>query len=302
MKNRIALLTIFLLFFGSGLQAAEKEAISIKFVTAAYEGDQGKSLLQPEGVACSEDGFWVADTGNSRLVHFTQQNRSLSPDTEIKMKNTSPTVVQVNSKGEIHVLDAREQRIALLKNNGKSKGYLTPENIPEDRDITPKSFRIDGEDNIYILDLLSSRVLVLGPEGEYRREIAFPEEYGFFSDLALDSRGTIFLLDSVKGEIYTAAVDGDRFSLLTSKLKEYVNFPTSLAVDSRGGKIYVLDQYGSGLVLIDQDGSFLGRRLSRGWKKSQLYYPAQLCLTTDNQLLIADRNNNRVQLFTTIKD
>ena len=300
MKYRIAVLTIILLFLGSGPAAAEK--VRIKYVTAAYNGANGASLQRPEGVACDGDAFWVADTGNNRLLRFALKDQTLSAEAEIEVTNASPTVIQVNSKGEIYVLNTKERRIVLLNAQGEPKGFVTPKNMPGDKQVTPKSFKIDGEDNIYILDLFSSRVLVLDPKGQYRREIAFPEEHGFFSDLAVDSRGTIFLLDSVKSEIQTANADAESFTLLTKNLEEFVNFPTSLAVDSRNGNIYVVDQYGSGLALVGRDGSFLGRKLGLGWKESLLYYPAQICLAQDGHIFIADRNNNRAQLFTAAED
>ena len=86
------------------------------------------------------------------------------------------------------------------------------------------------------------------------------------------------------------------FSPLTKSMKEYVNFPTCLAVDSQG-VIYLVDQYGSGLALVGADGSFLGRRLGMGWNESGLYFPSQVCINEDGVVFIADRNNSRVQIF-----
>jgi hypothetical protein len=39
-----------------------------------------------------------------------------------------------------------------------------------------------------------------------------------------------------------------------------------------------------------------------GWNEGRLYYPAQLCISDDGNVLIADRNNSRIQLFTIIED
>ena len=75
-----------------------------------------------------------------------------------------------------------------------------------------------------------------------------------------------------------------------------MNFPTSLSVDE-SGVIYLVDQYGSGLGLVGQDGSFLGRKLGLGWKDGGLYYPSQLCISRNGSMFIADRGNSRVQLF-----
>ena len=85
------------------------------------------------------------------------------------------------------------------------------------------------------------------------------------------------------------------------RLKEYMNFPTSLATDDQG-TLYLVDQYVSGLAVVARDGSFQGRVLGMGWIESRLYYPTQICISPNGTLLIADRSNSRVQVFAFIKD
>ena len=63
---------------------------------------------------------------------------------------------------------------------------------PSPSAFVPRSFKIDTNNNIYILDIFTGRVLVLNPEGKYQKQIPFPKDYGFFSDLAVDSKGTLY--------------------------------------------------------------------------------------------------------------
>jgi hypothetical protein len=79
-------------------------------------------------------------------------------------------------------------------------------------------------------------------------------------------------------------------------MKEYMNFPARLAIDDRG-VLYLVDQNGSGLGIVGRDGSFLGRKLARGWNESGLYYPSQMCISANGSIFIADRNNSRIQMF-----
>lgn len=297
MKRPVTLFTILLLLAGPAL-AAGAEKIRLKYVGTAYVDSKAAGLRQPEGVACSGSSFWVADTGNSRLLRYTVKDQTLAPEGEFPAP--FPTVLQVNSKGEIFALNNKERRIARLAPDGEPKGFVAPTGGAGAADVVAKSFRIGKDDNIYLLDVFGARVLVLAPDGKVLRQIPFPEQYGFFSDLAVDDQGTIFLVDSVDAAIVTAAADADRFTALTTGLAEFVNFPTSLEVDSRRGVIYLVDQYGSGLAIIGRDGSFLGRNLGLGWKEALLYYPAQVCLGGEDHVFIADRNNNRAQLFTVI--
>jgi hypothetical protein len=36
-----------------------------------------------------------------------------------------------------------------------------------------------------------------------------------------------------------------------------------------------------------------------GWNDGFVYYPGQLCLNASGDVFLADRNNNRVQIFAT---
>ncbi len=236
-------------------------AVKFKHKLSVYSDDKGGGLKLPEGVACSERSlFIVADTGNGRLLRFTLKDGTLGDGGDIKVPQLSnPLRVQINSKGEIYALDGKRRRIVRLSPEGEFKGYLEPRGLPAPVSYIPKSLIIDNKDNIYILDVFSGRVLVLNPEGRYQKHIKFPEDYGFFSDLSVDVQGTIYLIDGPQAMVFSATKGSRRFSSLTKSLKEYMSFPTSLTVDSRG-RIYIVDQHGSGIVILGQDGSFQGRR------------------------------------------
>ena len=141
---------------------------------------------------------------------------------------------------------------------------------------------------------------MLGPDGKYLRHAGFPAAYGFFSDLAVDSRGRIYLLDSIEATVYAAQKDATAFSPVAKSLRGHLSFPTSIVVDSRG-ILYLVDEHGGGIVLLGQDGSVLGRQLAMGWNEGLLYYPSQLCLNDKGQLFIADRGNSRVQVFSIVR-
>jgi sugar lactone lactonase YvrE len=295
LRRAFTILAALVFFFGSADVSGAKDG-RMKWVASVYAGPEGIGLKHPEGVACGEGHFVVADTGNSRLLRYTYQGPIVSAAAAFPVPKSTPIVVQLNSKGDLYFLDGGERRIVSLSAAGEKRGFLTPEGLPSKAEIVPKSFRIDADDNIYILDIFSEQVLVLDPEAQYSRHVPFPEEYSFFSDIAVDQRGSIFLLDSVEAVVYSAARDAAEFAAVNESVNDYVNFPTRLSVD-QGGTIYLVDQYGSGLALISQDGSFLGRKLGLGWKDGALYYPSQICINADGSVFIADRNNNRVQVF-----
>ena len=284
------------------LHSFAAETVKLRYVQAIYFDEKGTGLRQPEGIECNGKGLLiVGDTGNGRLTRYTYQEKALKGGTEIKISQISnPIRLQMNSKEEIFVLDGKQRRIVHLGAGGEYKDYVSPEGIPSPSYFVPRSFKIDPKDNLYILDIFSARVLVVSPDGKYQRHIDFPKDVGFISDLAVDIKGTVLLIDSTKARLFSASKDSKEFTALTKGLREYLNFPTYLTTDSRG-TIYVVDENGSGIVILGQDGSFLGRQISMGWNEGLLYYPSQMCINDKGEVFIADRGNSRVQIFSLVK-
>jgi len=284
------------------VESFSAETVKLKYIQSVYFDEKGAGMKQPEGIACNDKFLLVVgDTENDRLIQYSFQERSLKAGTEIKVQQLSnPIRLQINSKGEIFALDGKKRRIIRLNPDGTFKTYVDGEGVPSPSTFVPRSFKIDPQNNIYILDIFSARVLVLNPEGKYQKQIPFPKDYGFFSDLSVDSKGSILLIDSVRAMVFSAPKDSNSFSPITKSLREYLNFPTSITNDNRG-TIYIVDENGSGIIILGQDGSFLGRQLSMGWNEGLLYYPSQICINERGEIFIADRGNSRVQIFTLVK-
>ena len=286
---------------GLGPGAVADAAERLRYLTAVYLDDKGGGMRWPEGVACSTSALVVADTGRGRLLRYTLEGRDVKPAGELVAPQlAAPLRVQIDSRGDVFALDGKQRRIVRFGAKGELKGYLTPEGVPEPATIVPRSFKIDANDAIHVLDVFGARVLVLGPDGKYQRHLPFPEAYGFFSDLAVGRNGTIYLLDSVKAALSAAPRNARDFTPVGKSLRTHLSFATSIAVDGRG-VLYVVDENGSGIVLVGPDGSVLGRQLAMGWTEGLLYNPTQMCLNDKGQVFIADRGNSRVQVFAIVR-
>ena len=286
---------------GLGPCAVADAAERLRYLTAVYLDDKGGGMRWPEGVACSTSALVVADTGRGRLLRYTLEGRDVKPAGELVAPQlAAPLRVQIDSRGDVFALDGKQRRIVRFGAKGELKGYLTPEGVPEPATIVPRSFKIDANDAIHVLDVFGARVLVLGPDGKYQRHLPFPEAYGFFSDLAVGRNGTIYLLDSVTAALSAAPRNARDFTPLGKSLRTHLSFATSIAVDGRG-VLYVVDENGSGIVLVGPDGSVLGRQLAMGWTEGLLYNPTQMCLNDRGQVFIADRGNSRVQVFAIVR-
>lgn len=274
------------------------EVFKFSHITSIYADQEDAAIKQPEGIGCDDQSLLiVADTGNSRLLRYKFEDKKISsgPPAIQLPELTYPTRVQLNSRGEIFVLDRKKRRIVRLTAEGAFHSYLEPTGLTS-ATVVPRSFFIDRNDMIYVLDIFSERVLILSPEGQYRAQKKFPQDYGFFSDLTVDFKESIFLIDSINAMVFAAAKDSAVFSPLTQNLKEYMRFPTGITTDNKG-HMYLVDRNGSRIIILGPDGSFLGRLSAMGWKEGFLNYPSQLCINSREEIFIADTNNNRIQVF-----
>ncbi len=273
------------------------EGIRLAPALSIYADENTSPMKEPEGVACRAGQIVVADTANGRLLRYSLAEETLSGGQVISTPQLQyPVRVSFGAQGDIFVLDGKTRKILRLKASGEVLGPVEPKGLPSGTAVMTKSFALDSSDRLYLLDPFGHRVLLLAPDGSYQGEIPLPGEGGFFSSIAIGPKGSVYLLDSVNATVFAATREAGEFSPLSGSLEEYLNFPTYITVDRRG-LLYVVDQNGSGLVMLDKNGNFKGRQLTMGWKPGLVYYPAQICLTDNDELVVADRSNSRVQLY-----
>ncbi len=278
--------------------AVASEGTKLRPIRVLYADDKGAALRQPQGVACDGKSLLaVADTGNHRVLRYTIEADRVTPAGEIRLNEVPyPIKIQVGPKGELYALDGKSRRIARISPTGEFKGYVPIPGEGTAGASIPRSFAIDREGDLFVLDIFQARVTVLGPEGTSLRQIAFPKEEGFLSDLAVDDRGTVFAIDSVGRRVFVAKKTDAILAPLTGALKEDLSFPTAIAIDDRA-RLFIADQTEGGVVILGTDGSFRGRQAEMGWKEGQLRSPSGLCAGIPGTIFVADRDNNRVQMF-----
>lgn len=284
-----------------GLAPAAAPAEGIAFVHQAsiYVDAKEKPLLAPEGVACADNGALViADTGNHRLLLYTYRDGRLGGGTEVKLAQlTSPVRLQLSGKGDLLALDGKTRKIVKVAADGTFGGLLEPTGLEGPVEPVIGAFKLDAGDHAWLLDVAGRRVLVLDADSKVTRQVKLPAACGTVTDIAVDLAGTLYAVDGVGGAVWVAEKGATEPKLLVKGLKDKLSFPGYLTVAR--GRLFLVDVNGSGVVLLGMDGSYQGRQLSIGWSEGLVNYPSQLCLTEAGTAFVADRFNNRVQVFAT---
>ena len=275
---------------------ARAQAPVLTHTVSIYEDEKGQPLKAPEGVACGDgEKLVVADTGNGRLLRLLYRNGVVSGGTPLVLSQLPyPVRLQLDGQGVLWVLDRKVRRIGRVDASGAFAGYLEVKGVPPES-VVPGAFKLDAGGNVYLLDLAGVRALVLDASGAVQRQLDLPKKPAFFTDLAVDPAGTVYAVDASGGAVWSAPKAAKAFTLLAKGLKDNMSFPGSLTVSR--GRLYVVDQNGDGVVVLGLDGTYQGRQLGIGWSEGLVYYPGQLCLDEGGSAFLADRYNNRVQIF-----
>jgi streptogramin lyase len=176
--------------------------------------------------------------------------------------------VAVNSKGEIAVLHRGKQPILEFNPNGTFMRTVG-EGFPFEG---PHSVRFDHQDNLWYIDAANNLVVKFDPEGHVR--------------MVLGRRP----------EPWTWATH-----VIERAIPAPSNFyqPTDVTWGP-DGSIYVSDGYGnSRIAKFDKNGNLVKHWGERGTRPGEFNTPHSIVIDPQNNLIVADRQNGRIQVFDT---
>jgi len=281
------------------LPAAAAEVMKLRHLATLYVDAAAIPLRVPQGVGCGAGGsFLVADSGNGRVLRVDVSGPlALVTGVVAVTEIAYPIRVDGDAAGNLVVLDGKSHRLARVGADGSFAGWI--EVPPPEGGAAPviRSFALAAGGAVIAADVAGRRVVQISASGALERSIALPAEARGITDVAVDGRGSIFLLDGVGRRVWMARSGEAVFGPWSGSLAEDLDFPGALDADS-SGRILVADEHGGGVVILGPDGSFRGRQSAFGWKDGFLRYPSDLCSNGRGLVAIADRENQRVQVFT----
>ena len=174
----------------------------------------------------------------------------------------------------------------------------------------------DGK-KIYVTDTQLHAVVVFDLEKKEVLPLQTDAQGSMYSpmEVRLDSRGRIFVTDSVRKEVLVLSqevktqeikpqegkpqeVKPEKIkTLMALGKKEGLDRPTGLALDEARNRVYVADTTKHRIVVYDLDGKYLKAFGERGAEPGQLNFPVNLAVDRDGKLLVTDTGNFRVQVF-----
>ncbi|MHB1390599.1 MAG: SMP-30/gluconolactonase/LRE family protein [Thermoleophilia bacterium] len=268
-------------------------------------------LATPRGVATDRAGnIYVSDSGASQVRFYdVDANLKFAFSEFVDHNDTrnfgSPYGIAVDdARGLVYVAD--DSKIVVLDQAGDFKYYLSP----------PAAVRqSSGADAYRPSDVAvgSNRVFVTRQDGidvfsaddgsyleHWGRQGTAVGDYDYPNGIAVDpADGNIYVVDTNNWRL-VALTPGGRVRWTVGgqdngRVSSPFQAPRSVAVGP-DGLVYVSDMPDR-IVVLDPHGALVSILGGRGSGDGQLNFPEGLAVTGDNRLLIADRENNRVQVW-----
>jgi DNA-binding beta-propeller fold protein YncE len=160
---------------------------------------------------------------------------------------------------------------------------------------------VDSQGRVHAIRRADPPVVLFAPDGSFAGAYGSGrifDSHGVF----IDRRDRVFLADRDAHEIVVFDADGGELFQLGTRHQPHwrapFNHPTDAAV-ADDGEIYVSDGYGNARVhRFAADGGYLGGWGEVGQGPGQFMTPHAIWIDRDNRVLVVDRENDRVQVFT----
>lgn len=291
-------------------------------------------LLQPRGVAVGADGTrYIADTGNNRILVLDQAGnfvrafggtcflsdgaagQCVDPDGAGPLalgdgQFREPWGIAVGGDGTVFVADTWNGRIQVFDAEGNFLRKWGVFNIidGENRDpnslFGPRGLAIMPNGDLLVADTGNKRILEYTPWGDYVNQVG-----GGGVVLGRFEEPVDVAVNPVTGTVYVADIWNRRVQLLTPALEAIEEWPVPsweskdiwdkayLAVDGNG-TLYASDPQFSQVYIYSADGNLEASFGKYGVELNRFSKPTGLAIDpTDNSLLVADADNNRVMVF-----
>ena len=173
--------------------------------------------------------------------------------------------------------------------------------LPSDMEFGPISqLALDSAGRVYVFQRAEPPVLVFEPSGKFRAAWGrgcVADAHGIF----ISPEDRVFLVDRDAHQVLIFTVDGTLVGALgerhVPRLQAPFNHPTDVAV-APDGDIYVSDGYGNSAVHCFAPTGELRRTWGcPGTGPGEFSTPHAIWVDRSGRVLVADRENNRVQIF-----
>lgn len=162
---------------------------------------------------------------------------------------------------------------------------------------------VDSEDFVHVFNRGPDPLMIFSPDGEFVRAMgrgAFERPHS----IRIDEQDCLYLVDDQAHRVEKRTHDGELIFTLAGERPAAAhggrpfNRPTDIATRPGTGELFVSDGYGnSSIHKFTPDGRHLMSWGSPGTHPGEFSLPHNLAFMGDDRLVVCDRENHRLQIF-----
>lgn len=260
-------------------------------------GPPGELLNKPTAVAVGLRGeLYIADSGNKRITVMEEDGRYAlnfgGPGSGLAELD-NPVSLAVAPNGNVYVADQEKQAVLVFNGGG---GYLYTIADKQAGSFIPLTVKIDKKGSVYVFDAAAQKFRVYDSAGKQIK--TFPanaiEKFENITALDLDPRDErAFGVNPGKRSYYEF-----RGNYLKTFGEDRLVNPQGIVYNRSKKVVMISDGYKNKIVVFARDGTYLGEFGRIGDGMGDFRNPAGLAFDERGKLYVADKDNNRVVIYT----
>ena len=278
-----------------------QESTFIKFTAASVEGLRLGDITTGEA-----DARQYTPKGLDQTCQMKGKERELVVVGELDLKLfpgdnlEAPTGIAVNSKGNIAVTDQLGHFVYIFDKEGNCLRKIGSKGKNSGQFDTPKGVTYLNDNEIVIADTWNHRIQLVDVQtGTFVKSLgklgAAKGQFYCPVDVCLDEQHRIVVTEFGNHRIQVITQEGETTSIFGTKGPEKLNCPNSCISYKN---IFLVSNGNNNCVKVfDQKGTFLYKFGKQGNRDGQFDWPYGMLVDSNNNLLVCDNKNNRVQRF-----
>jgi DNA-binding beta-propeller fold protein YncE len=278
-------------------------ALRDRIISFAYGREQ--FLLAPQHVTMDSKGRVIITDPVAHAVHVLDGNSSFRIAGGERRHLHQPAGVAVDAHDNIYVADSERGVVEVYDPTGRFQGQIGKiEN--ESLFDYPTGIAIDSRHSrLYLLDTARNLLVILDLQGNVLKRVGHrstdevPVDFRQPSEIAVGN-SEVVVLDRGGLRIQILDLNGKllrQFNTCTSNIAEISGPPQEMGLTlDIAGNIYVSNLRDSGVRVFDRNGAPVTTFGTPGSREGQFDHPTGIWIQNE-EVLIADTNNRRVQVF-----
>jgi DNA-binding beta-propeller fold protein YncE len=220
----------------------------------------------------------------------------------------NPNGVAIDAVGNIYVVDSLNHRVQKFTSTGSYiSQFGSGQSNQNGQFNTPIGIAIDAFGNIYVVDQNNHRVQKFSSTGTYLSQLGTEGsdngQFNYPTAIAIDATGNIYVVDLLNYRVQKFNSLGNFVSKFGSQGNSIGQFGSlhGIAIDA-SGNIWVSDTGNNRIQKFSSEGTYLSQigtgTGSPGSADGQFNNPRGIAIDAAGKIVVSDRLNNRIQLFT----